>query len=130
MTWLRIVKTAFLFLFLVLAAVGAASPTHASHSMAGGAECGSRMFDGVADMTKGRTDGMVVTASYAVGCKSYQYRNFVGTSLSEAYGYSGQQANCVRVGQTDVANFFRLYFDTEIDPSAVKVSCSAYAGPD
>jgi hypothetical protein len=102
----------------------------ASHSMTGGAECGSRSFDGVADMTKGRTDGMVVTASYATGCKSYSYRNLIGTGLDEAYGYSGQQENCIRVGQTDVANFYRYYFDTEINPSDVKVSCSAYAGPD
>ena len=101
-----------------------------SHSMAGGAECGDKSFDGVANMTKGRTDGMVVSASYSVGCKSYSYRNLVGTGLDEAYGYSGQEANCVRVGQTDVARFYEFYFDTKINPADVKVSCSAYSGAD
>ena len=105
-------------------------PAYASHSMNGGAECGDKSFDGVANMTKGRTDGMVVTASYSTGCKSYQYRNLVGTGTAEAYGYSGQEDNCLRVGQTDVARFYRYYFDTEINPADVKVSCSAYSGDD
>jgi hypothetical protein len=65
-----------------------------------------------------------------MGCKSYSYRNLVGTGIGEAYGYSGQQANCIRVGQTDVARFFEFYYDTKINPSDVKVACSAYSGPD
>lgn len=116
------------FGFLLVQAI--LTPVHASHSLAGGAECGSRSFDGVADMTKGRTDGMIVDASYSVGCKSYHYRNLVGTGINESYGYAGQKENCVRVGQTDVASFFAMYFDTEIDPGAVKVSCSPYFGAD
>jgi hypothetical protein len=120
----------FALILGLLVAVMSPLPASASHSMSGGAECGSKSFDGVADMTKGRTAGMVVTASYATGCKSYSYRNLVGTGIGEDYGYSGQQANCVRVGQTDVARFFEFYYDTKIDPSAVKVSCGQYAGPD
>lgn len=106
------------------------TPALASHSMAGGAACGDRTFDGVAEMTKGRTDGMVVTASYGEGCTSYRYRNLIGTGRGEAYGYAGQQENCERVGRLDVQNFYRYYFDREIDPSRVTVSCSPYAGPD
>lgn len=105
----------------------------AHHSAAGGVgpgECGDLVSDQVALMTKGRTDGMVVTASYSHGCQSYTTRNLVGTGRDEAYGYPGQQANCEYFGRQDVVNTFRYYFDTEIDPSQVKVSCSRYSGPD
>lgn len=105
-------------------------PAYASHSMVGGADCGTFRFDAVSDMTKGRTDGMVVSADHQVGCKRYVYRNLIGTGRGEAYGYSGQQANCVHAGQVDVASFYRYYFDTEIDPSSVSVKCSAYSGSD
>jgi hypothetical protein len=96
----------------------------------GGAECGDLVYDGVGQMTKGRTDGMVVSASFSTGCKSVSYKNLVGTGFTEAYDYSGQRSNCVRYGQEDVARMFRYYFDTEIDPSAVRVTCSKYQGPD
>lgn len=105
----------------------------AHHSAAGGVgpgECGTLVSDQVALMTKGRTDGMVVTASYKLGCQSYATRNLVGTGLSESYGYPGQQANCEYYGRQDVVNTFRFYFDTEIDPAQVMVSCSRYSGPD
>jgi hypothetical protein len=111
----------------------AATPALAHHSAAGGVgpgECGDLVSDQVSLMTKGRTDGMVVTASYSHGCQSYTTRNLVGTSTSESYGYPGQQANCEYFGRQDVVNTFRYYFDTEIDPNDVKVSCSKYTGPD
>jgi hypothetical protein len=105
----------------------------AHHSAAGGVgpgECGNLVSDQVGLMTKGRTDGMVVTASYSHGCQSYSTRNLVGSSFSESYGYAGQKENCEYFGRQDVVNTFRWYFDTEINPQDVKVSCSKYTGPD
>jgi hypothetical protein len=139
-SWLR----AFVFAGLIqgpcsnlfpATAFGPFSPTVAlaHHSAAGGVgpgECGNLVSDQVGLMTKGRTDGMVVTASYSHGCQSYSTRNLVGSSQSESYGYPGQQANCEYFGRQDVVNTFRYYFDTEIDPAQVKVSCSKYTGPD
>lgn len=129
MRWLRFVQTALMFLVLVLAAVGAAGAVSASHSANGGAECGVNEWDGVGFMNKGRTDGMVFTVDHTVGCKTVKIRNMIGTGITEAYGYSGQQAACVAAGQRDAAMTFKYYFDTEIDPSSVKVACSRYAGP-
>lgn len=105
----------------------------AHHSQQGGVgpgECGDLVYDSVGLMTKGRTDGMVATASYSQGCQSYRLRTLVGTGRDESYGYAGQQSNCEYFGRQDVVNTFRYYFDTEINPDDVKVSCSRYSGPD
>jgi hypothetical protein len=105
----------------------------AHHSAAGGVgpgECGNLVSDQVGLMTKGRTDGMVATASYSQGCQSYRLRTLIGTGHDEAYGYPGQKENCEYFGRQDVVNTFAFYFDTIIDPAQVKVSCSRYVGPD
>jgi hypothetical protein len=129
MTWALIV----LALVLPCSSSSALAAPAASHSQQGGVgpgECGDLVYDSVGLMTKGRTDGMVVSASYSQGCQSYRLRTLVGTGLSESYGYPGQQSNCEYFGRQDVVNTFRFYFDTEIDPAQVKVSCSRYSGPD
>lgn len=120
---------ALALLALLLALV---MPTVASahHSAAGGEDCGTLRADAVAEMVKGRTDGMVYAVDHQVGCKRLILRNLVGTGFGEAYDYPGQRANCVRWGQQDAANVYRYYFDTEIDPASVKVTCSRYSGPD
>lgn len=119
----------------LLVAVMSPSASYASHSMAGGAECGERSFD--ADLIKGRTDSMLVIVDHTVGCKTYHYKNYVGAdcvgepcspaSMSERIWQANE---CQRVGKLDTVNFFRFYFDTEIDPASVRVSCPLYGGPD
>jgi hypothetical protein len=134
-SWLRALVFAGLLLgpcSNLFPATALAAPT-ASHSAGGGVgpgACGDLVYDSVSQMTKGRTDGMVVTASYARNCQSYRLRTLVGTSFSESYGYAGQQENCEYYGRQDVVHTFAFYFDTVIDPAQVTVSCSRYSGPD
>lgn len=106
-------------------------PVYAHHSLAGGEDCGTRRVDNVVEMTKGRTDGMVVSVDHQIGCARVILRNLVGTGLDESYGYAGQRENCVRYGQQEAAGIFRFYFDIpNVDPSSIPVTCSAYSGPD
>lgn len=117
-------------LALLLLAALLPAPASAHHSAGGGADCGVREWDGVAGMTKGRTDGMVYSVDHTVGCKRVVLRNLVGTGIGESYGYPGQRETCVRYGREDAANVFRYYFDVEVDPASIAVVCSRYSGAD
>lgn len=119
-----------LILALLLLAVLPAR-AYAHHSLAGGEDCGTRRVDNVAEMTKGRTDGMVLSVDHQIGCAHVILRNLVGTGIDESYGYAGQRENCVRYGQQEAAGIFTYYFDIKnVDPSSIPVTCSAYSGPD
>lgn len=113
-------------LLLALTAV----PASAHHGMLSGPECGVREWDGVAFMTKGRTDGMVYQVDHTVGCKRVVIRNLVGTGRGESYGYAGQEANCQRYGKQDAVNTFNYYWHETVSPDDIAVTCSRYQGPD
>jgi len=116
-------------LFLLLYGTGPTS-AYAHHSLVGGADCGTRVADDVGEMTKGRTDSMLITVDHTVGCKHVIVRNIVGTGLDESHGYAGQETNCVKYGRDEAVNIFRYYFDTEVDRESIAVKCSRYNGPD
>jgi hypothetical protein len=129
MTWTLIVL-ALILTSLPFPPVPLALASHSQQGGVGPGECGDLVYDSVSQMTKGRTDGMVATASYTKGCQSYALRTLVGTGRDESYGYPGQKENCEYFGRQDVVNTFKFYFDTEINLNDVKVSCSRYTGPD
>jgi hypothetical protein len=112
------------FLLLMLAP----TPASAHHGMMSSDECGTYTFK--ADLTKGRTDSLLMRSTHTEGCFTYVYENYAPAGIGEAQGNPWQANYCVTEGQKDVARHFYYYRHLDIDPSSVKVSCGAYSGPD
>jgi hypothetical protein len=91
-------------------------------------ECGTYEFDG--DLVKGRTDGMVVRVDHTEGCYRYKFWTIIGTSMTESYGYPGQQAMCERAGREAAVGHFKWYRGIDISPASVRVSCTPWTGGD
>jgi hypothetical protein len=107
-----------------------ASERVASHSAAGGAECGTFRSDSVAEMTKGRTDGLVISVDHQDGCARVVIKNLSPAGHGEAQGNAGQVARCERYGREEAAGVFRYYFDRDVAPADIAVSCLPYRGDD
>lgn len=109
---------------------GLAIPAYASHSAAGGVECGTLERHLEDDYTKGTSDAQVYhidVVTHERGCEQHLIMsNLVGAGIGEPQGNLEQSNRCVRDGRRDAEWTFRYYFDLEIDASSVKVDCSNY----
>lgn len=122
-----------LALLLTFTAFGTAS---ANHGMVTLPECSTHTFD--ADLTKGRTNSIVVHVDHSVtvraGCvNTYHYTNYVGADREDQLTNretSWQMAECQRVGKLDTVNLFNYGFHQTINGDDVRVSCKRYSGPD
>lgn len=122
--------TIFLALLVLLLTT---PPTYASHGMVQLADCATHEWS--ADLTKGRTDGMVVHVEHTIGCKTYIYTNLVGADREELASNSSRERawqtnECQRIGKLDTVNLFNYGWHLDIDPASVHVTCTPYAGPD
>lgn len=118
----------FALILGLLVAMASPSAIYADSLIGASKECGVYEFDG--DLVKGRTDGMVVRVDHAAGCYRYKFMTIIGTGTDESYGYAGQEALCRKAGREAAVGHFKNYRGMDIDPSSVKVSCTAYSGPD
>lgn len=128
MRWFTIVRTVLLLLALVLPLIAAAAPVAAQSLIGSNKDCGTYRFAG--DLVKGRTDSMVAKVDHTEGCYRYQFMTHIGTSMTESYGYAGQQAMCERAGREAAVGHFKWYRGIDIRPESVRVSCTPWAGGD
>lgn len=107
------------------------SPLIYNHGMMTGPDCGTHSW--VADLTKGRTNSIVVHVHHTVGCQTYDYTNYIGADRARQLTQEEtdwQMKECERAGKLDTLAVFDRYWHTMIDESTVQVSCIRYSGPD
>jgi len=104
------------------------TPPSYHHGMLSSDECGTYTWK--ADLTKGRTDSLLIHARHTEGCFTYDYTNYAPAGKGEAQGNGWQVDYCREEGQRDVARHFNYYRHLEIDPSSVRVTCTPYHGSD
>ena len=86
-------------------------------------------WHGEADMTKGRTDGMVYGVDHSAGGCRLIMTNLSPAGIGEAQGNDGQMARCTRYGREDTVRYFAVY-GIAVSPDDVKVSCRNWTGGD
>lgn len=105
-----------------------ALPVEAHHSWVGGADCGTHEWDDTTFLTKGRKGSdlgsMVGSVDHTVGCKRVVKKMLIFA------GVGGIEAACERRTRAAAVATFAYYFDTEVDPAAIKVTCRRYEGKD
>jgi hypothetical protein len=120
----------FLAAFIAVAVMSIGPATPAAAWEPWHPDCGTHEWHGEQEMTKGRTDGMVYSVDYSVGCHHLIMSNLSPAGRGEAQGNQGQRDRGIRYGQEDAARAFLYYFGIEVDPSTIPVKLTNYNGPD
>lgn len=129
---------------LVLALVAAAelvptvstSATAYADSLIGSSqECGTYRWDG--DLTKGRTDSMVVRVDHTEGCFRYVAWTHIGADREEMASDPGRERNwqrsaCMAAGRQMIRGHFKFYRGIDIDTKDVdgSITCDLWQGDD
>jgi len=104
------------------------APAWAQSAAGASQECGTYTWH--EDLTKGRTDGIVVHVKHTAGCFTYDYTNLSPAGNGEAQGNPWQMRNCIADGRTSTVGHFKYYRGVSINPEDVTVTCTRYQGPD
>lgn len=116
-----------LFGFLLLTLWPA--PAYAHHGMVTW-ECGTHEIHVEQDMTKGRTDSLLIRVDHAAGCHHLIYTTISPAGNGEAQGNAGQVDRCVRYGKEDAVRMFSFAGHTQISADDIKVTCRPWTGGD